>query len=215
MEDQLTLDSAALVKAPAKWAAYLDWLQMLSGLGLIAFMWCHTILVSSSLLGDSVMDAIARFFESTGGAQIGGPLIFCIFLFHFYIAARKVPFKTKEQRAILKHSIRLRHGDTWLWVIQAVSAMIILVLGSIHMWTILTDLPITAAKSALRFEKISWLMFYLVLMPLIQLHVGIGLYRIGVKWGYITRSNRKICKKVIYIIIGTLILLSLLTIFYG
>ena len=26
---------------------------------------------------------------------------------------------------------------------------------------------------------------------MIELHVGIGIYRIGVKWGYIKRSNRK------------------------
>lgn len=194
-------------------AAYLDWLQMLTGLGLVLFMFSHTFLVSSRLMGAEVMNVIARFFEDTGVIFIGGPLIGLTFLLHFYIAARKVPFKTKEQVTIIKHAVMLRHGDTWLWIIQAVTAMAILILGSVHIWTTLTSLPITAARSAERVERLPWLLFYLVLMPVVQLHVGIGIYRIGVKWGFITRANRDICKKIITVAICTLMLISLFTLY--
>jgi fumarate reductase subunit C len=68
--------------------------------------------------------------------------------------------------------------------------MIVLIMGSIHIWTILTDLPITAAKSAARIQGGFWLVFYMILLPMIELHVGIGFYRIGVKWGIIKRSTR-------------------------
>ena len=63
---------------PVRTEAYLDFLQMLTGVGLVAFMWCHMILVASvnlDLGGGRVMNAIAHFFEATYMAQIGGPMI--------------------------------------------------------------------------------------------------------------------------------------------
>ena len=56
--------------------AGLDWLQMLTGAGLIVFMWCHMLLVSSVVISPSIMNAIAHFFEVTYMAQVGGPMIF-------------------------------------------------------------------------------------------------------------------------------------------
>lgn len=138
------------------------------------------------------MNAIARFFEATYMAQIGGPVIAAIMLAHFVIAARKLPFRAREQKAIWRHSVNFNHLDTWLWVVQAGTAFIILIMGSIHMWTVLTSLPIRAAKSAGRIQGGWWLAFYLVLLPMIELHVGIGIYRIGVKWGFIKRADRKV-----------------------
>lgn len=174
--------------------AYLDLFQMVTGVGLVAFMWTHMVLVASvnlDLGGGRVMNAIARFFESTYMAQIGGPVIAAVMLSHFIVAARKIPFRAGEQKAIWRHSVNFNHLDTWLWVVQAATAFIILIMGSIHMWTVLISLPITAAKSAGRIQGGWWLLFYLVLLPMIELHVGIGIYRIGVKWGFIKRANRK------------------------
>ena len=179
---------------PVRTEAYLDFLQMLTGVGLVAFMWCHMILVASvnlDLGGGRVMNAIAHFFEATYMAQIGGPMIALTMLAHFVLAARKLPFRAREQKAMWRHTVNFNHTDTWLWIIQAVTAFIILIMGCIHMWTVLTTLPITAAKSAARIQGGWWLAFYIVLLPMIELHVGIGIYRIGVKWGFIKRSNRK------------------------
>lgn len=184
------VDSTLHVPKPTRMSAYLDWLQMLTGAGLVAFMWSHMILVSSVILGPDVMNTLAHFFETTYMAQVGGPLIGLVFLFHFVLAARKVPFRMDEQKSIWAHAKTLKHTDTWLWLVQAGSAMIILIMGGIHMWVVLTDLPITAAKSAARVADGWWLLFYLVLLPLVELHVGIGFYRIGVKWGFIKRKNR-------------------------
>ena len=94
--------------------------------------------------------------------------------------------------------------------------MIILIMGSIHMWTVLTDLPITAAKSAARIQGGFWLVFYLILLPMVELHVGIGFYRIAVKWGFAQRKDRKKFKKfenyltAIFIAIGLITLLRFL-----
>jgi fumarate reductase subunit C len=145
-------------------------------------------------------------------AQVGGPAIGVTFLFHFVLAARKIPFRFDQLFTIWRHSRLLHHLDTWLWMIQAFTAMIILIMGSIHMWTVLTDLPITAAKSAARIQGGFWLVFYLILLPMVELHVGIGFYRIAVKWGLVRRKERKIFKGFENILTAIFILIGLITI---
>ena len=140
--------SAVAAQAPSKRDAYLDWLQMLTGVALILFLWAHLFLVSSVIIGPGVMNAIAHFFEATYMAQVGGPMIFLVFLLHFVLASRKIPFRWENQRIIWDQANMLNHRDTWLWLVQAGTAMLILIMGAIHMWVVLTDLPITAAKSA-------------------------------------------------------------------
>jgi len=208
----MSTDVTMHVSVPAsRSAAWLDWLQMLTGAVLILFMWSHMILVSSVILGAGAMNALAWFFEATGMAQLGGPLVGLIFLTHFVLAARKVPFRVEQQKVILEHARMMHHADTWLWMVQAVSAMIVLIMGSAHMWIVLTDLPITAAKSAARVQKWPWLLFYLTLLPLVELHVSIGFYRIGVKWGFIRRDNRKKGKKIEWILTGVFVTIGILT----
>ena len=124
---------------PVRTEAYLDFFQMLTGVGLVAFMWAHMILVASvnlDLGGGRVMNAIAHFFEATYMAQLGGPMIALVMLAHFVLAARKLPFRASEQKAMWRHSVNFNHLDTWLWVVQALTAFIILIMGCIHMWTV-------------------------------------------------------------------------------
>ena len=212
----MAVNTTTYVRSSSRTSAYLDWLQMLTGAALILFMWSHMILVASVILGAGVMNALAGFLEETYMAQVGGPIIGCIFLFHFILAARKIPFRAEQQSTIWKLSRQLRHTDTYLWLVQATTAMIILIMGSIHMWTVLTDLPITAAKSAARIQGGFWFVFYLILLPLVELHVGIGFYRIAVKWGFARRKDRKKFKKIenyltaIFIAIGLIALLRFL-----
>jgi fumarate reductase subunit C len=213
----MEVDTTTYVRAPSWTSAYLDWLQMLSGAGLILFMWSHMLLVASVNLGANVMNGIAAFFEDNYMVQVGGPMIAGVFLLHFILAVRKVPFRAEEVSTIWKLSKRLRHKDTWLWVIQAATAMIILIMGSIHMWVVLTDLPITAAKSAARIQGGYWFIFFLILLPIIELHVGIGFYRIAVKWGFVRQKGRKGFKgfenilTAIFIVIGLITIIRFLT----
>ncbi|MEZ7197224.1 succinate dehydrogenase/fumarate reductase cytochrome b subunit [Pseudodesulfovibrio karagichevae] len=197
--------------------AALDWLQMLTGASLILFMWCHMLLVSSVVISPNVMNAIAGFFEATYMAQVGGPLIFLTFLVHFALAARKIPFRAEGQGTILAHARMMKHRDTWLWVVQAATAMIILILGAIHMWVVLNDLPITAAKSAARMQHFWWFLFYMILLPSVELHVSVGFYRIAVKWGFVKSDQRKGFKRfettlfTIFMVIGVITLIRFIT----
>jgi len=181
-------------------SGYFDVLQAVTGAALVLFMWSHMILVSSVLLGKDThaeyfMNHLAEFFEATYMAQIGGPIIFVAMIIHFVIAGRKMPWRVREQQAFTKQAKMLKHSETWMWLVQVVTAIFVLVLGSIHVWTVLTDLPITAEKSALRIQGAGgfpfWLILYAFLLPMVELHVGIGFFRIGVKWGFVKRKGRK------------------------
>lgn len=206
----MSVDATLFVTRPGRRDAYLDWLQMLTGAGLVLFMWCHMILVSSVVISPKIMDAIANFFEVTYMAQVGGPFIFLAMIIHFVLAARKIPFRAEGQKTIWEHAKMLHHGDTWLWVIQAVTAMIVLVMASIHIFVVLTDLPITAAKSAERVQS-GWGWFYLVLLPCIELHVSIGFYRMGVKWGIVKTATRAQAKKAENILLAAFLVIGLVT----
>ena len=194
-------------------SALLDWLQMLTGAGLVLFMWSHMILVASINIGPQTMNTIARFFEATYMAQVGGPFIGATLLLHFILAARKMPFRTNEIAAFWRHGRLLHHLDTWLWLVQVFTALVILVMGSIHIWTVLTNLPISAAKSAARVQGGYWLYFYLILLPMVELHVGIGFYRIFIKWGLVRSTGRKMFKRFENVLTLIFILIGLLTIF--
>lgn len=205
--------TVAYPRSSLRTAAYLDFLQMLTGVGLILFMLSHMILVSSIHFGPGAMNTLAKFLEDTYLAQVGGPLIGATFLLHFILAARKIPFRTQEQKTLWQHTRRLHHLDTWLWVVQAGTAMIVLIMGSIHIWTILSDLPVTAAKSAARIQGGYWLVFYIILLPMVWFHVGIGFYRIGVKWGIIKRSNRPFYQRVEYLLILIFLIIGAVTLY--
>ena len=94
--------------------------------------------------------------------------------------------------------------------------MTILLMGSIHIWVLLNDLPITAEKSVLHLHQGLWFWFYFFFLFLVFLHMGAGIYRIGVKWGTIRRSNRAGFKKMIYAGVGLFVCLDIvsLLVFY-
>lgn len=198
-----------LYSGPRTCPTRLDFFQAVSGVLLILFLWAHLVLVCSVIISPGLMNAIAWFFEAAYLAQVGGPLIFLLMLAHFVIAARKMPFRGGEFSLFWKHSRQMRHKDTWLWLVQVLTALVVLVMGSIHMYQVLSTLPITAETSALRVRS-GWLPFYLLLLPMAELHVSIGLYRLGVKYGYITRATRGRWQKREYLFTAAFILFGLL-----
>ncbi|MBC7354857.1 MAG: fdrC [Desulfomicrobiaceae bacterium] len=195
----------------SKISGRLDFLMMVSGALLILFLWAHLLLVSSVVISPRLMNALATFFEATYMAQVGGPIILCVMLLHFLLAARKMPFEQDEWKAFVVHHKMMHHKDTTLWLAQVVSAIVILVLASAHIFTVLTDLPITAAKSAARVQGGVWLPIYLVLLPMAEIHVGIGFYRIGIKYGFISSARRAWYQKTEVVMMLGFIAIGLIT----
>ena len=191
-------------------SGYTDVVQMLTGVLLCCFVFMHMLLVSSVILSQNIMNGIAYLLETSYLAQIGGPIILLIIVLHFILAARKMPFSPLELREFWRQAKMMHHMDTWLWLVQVVTAIIILVMASAHVINILSNLPISAQKSAVAIQG-GMVPFYLVLFAALDLHIAIGLYRIGVKFGILTRENRlKWRKYALYLVIG-LALLSLAT----
>lgn len=196
----MSVDATMHVVRPGRRDAYLDWIQMLTGAGLVLFIAFHTLLTASIIFGAGALDAVAGFLETLHLDTVAHIVVPLLFFVHFFVAIRKLPVRPQGQLAFWRNATWLRHRDTWLWVVQAVSAMIILVMGAIHMWTNINDGVILAARSTARVQSGGWTLFYLFLVPLLQLHVFIGVYRIGVKWGYITDALRPKAVRILTII---------------
>lgn len=194
-----------------KLSGKLDALMTTSGFLLAVFVCMHMLFVGTVILSPKLMNGLAWFFEATYMVQIGGPLILGVMILHFILGARKMPFRQKEYIAFRAHSKMMKHTDTTLWLVQVATAIIILVMASIHIYLMLADLPITAEKSAARIQYAGWLPFYVLLLAVTAVHIVIGLYRIGVKFAVITRSNREKSKKLMIYLLVAFAVISILT----
>jgi fumarate reductase subunit C len=175
------------------WPAKLDWLQSASGLALGLFMWGHMFFVSSILLGADAMWAVTKFFEGYfifGRAMpwlvsVVVAVVFALFIGHAMLALRKFPINYGQYREFMDHKNTLRHGDTTLWFWQVVTGFALFFLASVHLYIMLTQ-PETIGPygSADRMWSDRMWPLYLVLLFAVELHGGIGLYRLAVKWGW-------------------------------
>jgi len=158
-----------------------------SVVALAAFMLMHMSLLSTVLIGAQTMDDLASFLERYYLVQIGaGPLIL-LAIAHVFLALRKVPTTFQQQWLLARQMRRLNHLDTWTWAFQVLSGAALLAFVSIHLWVMLTDLPIEAAKSGDHVSGV-YLWFDAPFVLLVQGHIFVGLYRIAVKWGLLARS---------------------------
>jgi len=204
-------------KIPAK----LDFLQSATGLVLALFISFHILFESSILAGKDAMYKLTKMFEGEPFIEGGEPLIisglafviFSIFILHAFIAMRKFPSSYKEYQRYRAHSKLLKHSDTNLWFIQISSGFVMFFLGSIHLYTMMTQpANIGPFASADRiYSDVAWPM-YLMLLVSVVLHAGVGVYRLIIKWGWLDgdnpRANRIRSKKitqavvVIYLVLG-------------
>ena len=205
--------------------AWLDLVQGASGLALALFMWGHMLLVSSILLGMDAMYHVARFFE--GVYFFGRPYpqlvtaiaaaIFLLMIVHAVAAMRRIPSSYREYRTLFRHTRDLRHADTWLWLIQVATGLVLMFLAGVHLYTMMTHpADIGPYESADRFVSARMWPLYLVLLFAVELHGGIGLYRLVLKWGLLPRSadpraQRRGLARLKWAITGFFLVLGLLT----
>ncbi len=207
-------------KIPAK----LDFLQSATGLVLALFITFHILFESSILFGKGAMYKLTKMFEGEPFIEGGEPLIitalafviFTIFILHALIAMRKFPSSYKEYQRYRAHSKLLKHSDTNLWFIQISSGFVMFFLGSIHLYTMMTQPenigPFASADRI--YTDVAWPM-YLLLLVSVVLHAGVGVYRLIIKWGLLdgknARANRIKSKKITQAVIIVYLLLGLVS----
>lgn len=170
----------------------MDVVQSLTGLLLGLFMWLHMLFVSSILISPDAMWTVARFFE--GYFLFGTSLpwlvslfvasIFGLFVLHAWLAMRKFPVHWQQHVSYWQHMSRMRHEDTTLWFIQVLTGFGMFFLVPVHLTLMLTHPELIGPfESADRVWSGRMWPLYLVLLFLVEVHGGIGLYRLAVKWG--------------------------------
>ena len=205
-------------------AAWLDVMQGASGLILTLFMWAHMILVSSILLGKDAMYFVARLFE--GEPILGKPypilvsfvaiIISILFVVHAVAAMRKMPSSYREYRLFSGHSSLFRHDDTRLWLIQVISGFVLMLLVGAHLYQMMVHpADIGPYASADRVWSGAWWPYYLIVLFAVEIHGGIGIYRLALKWGWFMdpygRLNRRRMQRVKWGLTGFLLILGMLT----
>jgi len=180
--------------------ARLDLIQSATGLFLGLFMWLHMIFVSSILLGQDAFDAVCYFMElrfindsdvmsyCTEVVAVG---VLIIFFVHACLGMRKFPINFRQWQIYRAHAKRMHHKDTTMWLIQAVTGFIMFFLASAHLIIIATSPELSSDVSASRVSTHFMWAFYLVLLFSVELHGGIGLYRVCLKWGIFEGDNPK------------------------
>lgn len=182
----------------SRWPARLDWMQSASGLVLGLFMWGHMFFVSSILLGKDAMWAVTKFFE--GYFFFGRSLpwlvslvvaaVFALVVLHALLAMRKFPIDFRQLSSFRAHERGMQHGDTTLWWWQVLTGFAMFFLVSIHLYVMLTRPgSIGPYGSADRVWSEHFWPLYLVLLFAVELHGGIGLYRLALKWGWFAGGN--------------------------
>lgn len=197
----------ATPRSPADVRVRLEFWQAVTGGCLALFVAVHLLLEGSVVISPSITNWIGWIMEEAYLAQVAAPAVLMLILVHFWLAARKMPFRAGEARIFISHSRALRDLDTWLWLVQIASAIIILFGAFFHIYGIMTELPITVESSHLRLHG-GWILFYTVFLPATILHTGIGIYRIGVKYGIISGARRCFWRKAIWAVMGCYFLLG-------
>lgn len=178
-------------KTKSRWPAIMDVAQSMSGLILGLFMWGHMFLVSSILISQDAFWAVTKAFKGYFIAGDTYPIvdsiivafIAAVFVVHAFLAMRKFPANYTQYRAIIGQYKLIRHHDTTLWWVQAVTGFMLFFLAFPHLFQMfMYPGAIGPYQSGTRFWS-GWWPLYLILLFAVELHGGIGLYRLAVKWG--------------------------------
>lgn len=216
-----------------RWPARLDLAQSLTGLALGLFMWGHMVFVSTILISKDAMWTVTKMFEGyfvfgTAHAWLVSvvvAVVFALFIAHALLALRKFPINYGQWRLYRQHMGAMRHEDTTLWFWQVVTGFALFFLASAHLTQMLLQPGLIGPyESAERVWSGRWWPIYLVMLFAVEIHGGVGLYRLAVKWGWfegsepaVTRARLKRLKwglSIFFIALGLITLAAYMKIGY-
>lgn len=186
----------------SRFPARLDFLQSATGLILGLFVWAHIVLTASIILGPKAFNWVVRnmelgFLSHTGhgypiGVFFAVFIVFTLFIIHALLGMRKFPGSWKQHRIMKEQMAMMKHQDTNLWYIQALTGFIMFFAGSVHLYAMLTHPG--SIDSYLCADRVvynhMWLV-YLMLLPCVAFHANIGLYRLFMKWGWFQGADHR------------------------
>jgi fumarate reductase subunit C len=189
-----------MANKPDRGPARADFLQSLTGLLLVLFVWGHMFFESSILLGKDAMYWVTRMFE--GEPLFGKPypllvsgvaaIIFSLIAVHAILALRKFPGSYRQYRQFNAHMGAMQHQDTTLWYVQVVTGFALFFLASAHVLVVfLQPDNIGPYASSDRIWSGRFWVLYALLLVAVHLHAGIGIYRLAMKWAPIPAASSK------------------------
>jgi fumarate reductase subunit C len=188
----------------SRWPARMDLAQSVTGLILGLFMWGHMLFVSSILISKDAMWTITKLFEGyfffgdsyPGMVSVIVAGIFGLIVVHAFLAMRKFPANWEQYRTFMSHRRLIAHGDTTLWWFQVVTGFMLFFIASVHLYQMMMHPgDIGPYESADRVWSARWWPLYLVALFCVELHGGIGLYRLAVKWGWFVGADANAGRK--------------------
>jgi fumarate reductase subunit C len=200
----VTKSGGTSARRKSRWPARLDVLQSATGLLLALFMWGHMFFVSSILLGKDAMWTITKMFEGyflfgkayPGIVAVVVGSIVVLLVVHAALALRKFPINYRQYRTYRDHMKLMRHEDTTLWYWQVVTGFALFFLAAPHLFQMLTQPGLIGPfESADRVWSYRWWPLYIVLLLAVEIHGGIGLYRLAVKWGWFAGAHPDATRK--------------------
>jgi fumarate reductase subunit C len=177
----------------SRWPARLDLTQSATGLALALFMWGHMFFVSSILISKDAMWTVTKLCEAYFFFGRPYPVIvsfvvagvIALLVVHAFLAMRKFPINYRQFTTFRDHMKMMRHSDTTLWAWQAFTGFALFFLAAPHLYVMLTRPQLIGPfESADRVWTGNYWPLYILLLLAVELHGGIGLYRLAVKWGW-------------------------------
>ncbi len=188
--------TSTLDRGPAR----ADILQSLTGLLLVLFVWGHMFFESSILLGKDAMYWVTKMFE--GEPFFGKPypllvsgvaaVVFALIAVHAILALRKFPGSYRQYQQFNAHMGAMRHPDTTLWYVQVVTGFALFFLASAHLLVVFVQPEnIGPYASSDRIWSGRFWILYALLLVVVHLHAGVGIYRLAMKWAPIPAASSK------------------------
>jgi succinate dehydrogenase subunit C len=188
----------------SRWPARLDFAQSASGLLLALFMWGHMFFVSSILISNDAMWTITKMFEGYFVFGRSYPVlvsfvvafVITFIVVHAALAVRKFPINYRQLSTFRGHMKMMRHEDTTLWFWQVFTGFALFFLAAPHLYVMLTHSELIGPyESSDRVWTGHYWPLYILLLLAVELHGGIGLYRLAVKWGWFAGADPNVTRK--------------------
>ncbi len=201
-----------LNKIPAR----LDFLQSSTGLILALFITGHILFEASILISNEMMYKVTLMFEGYYffGERYPGIISFLaaaisvVFILHAGLAVRKFPASYRDYKTIKEHTKRLKHEDSYLWMVQVITGFMMFFIGSVHLYIMMSQ-PSNIGPYASSYRVVDEFMgpLYFLLLVSVVSHAFIGLYRLALKWGFMEGENTKLSRKRFKLLMNTMIVL--------